>query len=318
METLSREGLLDDAARADALETLAADASWWRPLSQLLGALGTALVLSGVLYFFAANWSGLSRFEKLGLAAVLLLAALLLALWKGLDRPSGRLAFVSATILTGAFLAVFGQVYQTGADAWQLFATWAILTLPWMLTSRFMGHVVTWLVVLQVAIGTLWCQELHPALRELPSGLFFCLALVSFGALALFQALADRGEDWMDSPWARRLLLAAGLACLVLPTCVLIVEPADATRVTPLVALSALVAIPASWWWHRSRRHDLAALALTAFAAASILLTAIGKPLFELSDEWPMFIVFGLIVSAAIGGATMLLRREQLALRRRP
>ena len=89
---MSREGLLDEAARADALETLAAEASWWRPLSLLLRALGTALVLSGVIYFFAANWSGLGRFEKLGLAALLLASALALALIKGIDTAAGRLA----------------------------------------------------------------------------------------------------------------------------------------------------------------------------------------------------------------------------------
>jgi uncharacterized membrane protein len=318
IEALHREGLLDEAARGEALETLARETDWWRPLSLLLGALGTALMLSGVIYFFAANWSGFSRFEKLGLAAVLPALALGLALGKGIDGQLGRLALLSATVLTGAFLAVFGQVYQTGADAWQLFATWVVLTLPWMLVSRFLGHVATWLVVLHVAIATLWLQDLHPGARVFPSGLCLTLALVSLGAIALLGWLDEKGEHWTASPWARRLLLGSALASLTLPACMYVVAWDETSAITPLVAILALAAIGCSWWWHRARQPDLAALALTALAAAAIALTAIGKPLFELSDEWPMFILFGFIVSATIGGLTVLLRREQQAIRRRP
>jgi len=316
IETLSRAGLLDRAARADALETLAGEADWWRPASLLLAALGTALVLSGVIYFFAANWSGLTRFEKLGLAAFLLVLALGLALWRGLDTLAGRLALLSATVLTGAFMAVFGQVYQTGADAWQLFATWAVLTIPWMVVSRSIAHVITWLVVLELAVGIAWMQELHPGLWQFPAGLCLTLALVNLAALVILDGLAEGGEDWARRTWARLLLLAAALAALVLPTCVLIITPTDVTKSAWVTAALVLAAIAASWWWHRSRCPDLSALAVTAMALLALVLTGIAKPLFELSEDWPAFILFGLIVSALVAGATKRLRREQLAMRR--
>ena len=37
-------------------------------------------------------------------------------------------------------LAFVGQTYQTGADAWQLFATWAALALVWALGRRRKGR----------------------------------------------------------------------------------------------------------------------------------------------------------------------------------
>ncbi len=272
-------------------------------------------MLSGVIYFFAANWSGLTRFEKLGLAAVLLVFALVLALWRGLDTMAGRLALLSATVLTGAFMAVFGQVYQTGADAWQLFATWAVLTLPWMVVSRFTAHVIAWLVVLELAVGTAWMQELHPGLWQFPAGLCLTLALLNLAALVILDGLAEGGERWARRSWARLLLLAAALAALVLPTCVLIITPTNVTKSAWVAALLALAAIAGSWWWHRSRCPDLPALAVTAMALLALVLTGIAKPLFELNDDWPAFMFFGLVVSALVAVATMRLRREQVAMR---
>src|SRR5699024_11365250 len=42
-----------------------------------------------------------------------------------------QLLLLIASIITGSLLALFGQVYQTGADTWQLFFAWAILITPW-------------------------------------------------------------------------------------------------------------------------------------------------------------------------------------------
>ena len=54
--------------------------------------------------------------------------------WTGCPaRPS----CVLLSLLTGALLALSGQVYQTGADTFELFAWWAVLILPWVLVSRF-------------------------------------------------------------------------------------------------------------------------------------------------------------------------------------
>ena len=315
VEDLHRAGLLSDLAREEALERIAADRSWWRPFSALLAMLGTALLLAGAIFFFASNWDGLSRFEKLGLALVPLLVSLAVALWRGIDALSGRLALTAATVSVGLVLAVFGQVYQTGADAWQLFASWSLLTVGWAALSRFTGHLVTWMVVFQTALATAWGQELHPGVPDFPAGLFLLLAASSLGLLALLVLLARSGQEWAERPWAQRLLLAAGLAQLVLPTCILIVEPDQVTALGGLTAVLALVAVGASWWLHRRLRADLPSLALTACAGLAIVLTCIGKPLFEASDDWPAVFLFGLIVTAAVAGAVLLLRREQRAMK---
>ena len=49
----------------------------------------------------------------------------------GLDAVAGRISLFATAFLSGILLAVFGQVYQTGADPYGLFLAWALLILPW-------------------------------------------------------------------------------------------------------------------------------------------------------------------------------------------
>ena len=48
---------------------------------------------------------------------------------------------IAASVLVGVLLAVIGQVYHTGADAYSLFAAWTLLILPWTLASRSAARV---------------------------------------------------------------------------------------------------------------------------------------------------------------------------------
>ena len=76
-----------------------------------------------------------------------------LAYWRlGPERATGKAALLVAAILLGVLLALFGQTYQTGADTWELFATWAALITPWVIVGRFAGLWMLWLALLNVAI----------------------------------------------------------------------------------------------------------------------------------------------------------------------
>lgn len=98
---------------------------------------GVIFMLAGIVCFFAYNWAQLGKLFKLGLPFSLFVVLGILTVLKGTDGLFGKLTSVSAAFMTGVFLAVFGQVYQTGADAWQLFALWAALILPLVILTRF-------------------------------------------------------------------------------------------------------------------------------------------------------------------------------------
>lgn len=141
-------------ARADA----ALDA--WRPwLVLMFLALGAALTLAAIVYFFAYNWSWLRPAMRFALVEGGFAACVGSAMAMQTRSPrAADIALTAAATLTGVFWAVFGQIYQTGADAWQLFALWALCVTPWLLLRPSAALWALWLTVANIALG-LWAAQ---------------------------------------------------------------------------------------------------------------------------------------------------------------
>lgn len=116
-------------------------------LALISAVLSLVFLSSGVVTWVAANWQSISSTQKLLLVqcVLLLIGVSLVALRQrsGTDGVSRRLsnywwyqslAFLGA-VVSGALIALVGQIYQTGADTWQLFAVWFVLILPWLAFS---------------------------------------------------------------------------------------------------------------------------------------------------------------------------------------
>lgn len=116
---------------------------------QLAGVLSLA---AGVVFLVAANWSKLGVAGRFVLVQGILVVSVALALWKSPPQPLGRYALLMAFIATGALLALFGQTYQTGADVYELFLTWAVLGLPLVVAGQWSVLCAAWLLVLNCAL----------------------------------------------------------------------------------------------------------------------------------------------------------------------
>ena len=94
-----------------------------------------------------------------------LLAAAAVAVLAAAARPALRVPGALAALLaTGALFAYFGQTYQTGADPWQLFALWALLTLPLALAARSDALWLPWcLVAMAAPSGAARIASVRPA-----------------------------------------------------------------------------------------------------------------------------------------------------------
>jgi uncharacterized membrane protein len=191
---------------------LPAPTDWVRFVEQLLLWLGAVLIAAGVGFFVAYNWQDLGRFEKLALVQGLVVAALTVVGWKGLDGAAGKAALFGATLLVGALLALVGQIYQTGADTFELFAAWGLAILPWVLVARFAPLWVLWLAIANLAI-VLYYTTFGGLLGVLfgPERLLWVLLALNTVALVLWESLAAAGIRWLGGRWAPRLLaLASG------------------------------------------------------------------------------------------------------------
>ena len=271
--SLSPEGV----RRALDIATTTPDAaSWTRFLARALTFLGAALVLAGIVCFFAFNWDRLGRFGKLGLIELGILGAVLIALWR-LPRLSGQVALTGAAVLVGPLLGVYGQTYQTGADPYGLFLTWALLVAPWVIAARFTALWVVEVVLLDVALGLWWSQVGRPSwvYGEFGPGLF--VGLVHGAAVVGWEWQARRGEPWLTEKWAPHELTLSGLIALLMPAASFVLQPvereASVVNVVPAAGLVLLVAaIAAVFWYHRQIRADR--FMVTAAGAAGLGLAA--------------------------------------------
>ncbi len=103
--------------------------------------LGVTLVISALVYFFAANWGGLERSEKVGLITILVLGfyglAFLLERVLSVRPLVGKLAFFSGVLAFGVSVALLGQVYNSHADSYLLFLVWLVPALLFSLITRY-------------------------------------------------------------------------------------------------------------------------------------------------------------------------------------
>ena len=200
-------GILPDSAR------------WLRFIDGLLLLTGALALASGVVFFVAFNWDALGRFGKFALIQALLLAAVLLYWRLGALRTAGQAALLLAAILLGVLLALYGQTYQTGADPWQLFATWALLMLPWAAVGRFAPLWLLWLLLLNLA-ATLYYDARFGLLGVAfasKDDLVWLLFLLNSAAWVVWEAAARR-FDWLSlRRWPVRLIAtASGFAITIL------------------------------------------------------------------------------------------------------
>jgi uncharacterized membrane protein len=117
---------------------------------------GVSSLAAGVVFFVAANWSELRIVGRFVLLEALLLAALMLAFWRPPPHSTGRYALLAAFVIAGALLALFGQTYQTGADVYELFLSWAALGLPIIVAGQWSVLWAAWILVLNLALA-LFC-----------------------------------------------------------------------------------------------------------------------------------------------------------------
>jgi hypothetical protein len=123
---------------------------------RMLRLAGVLSLAAGVVFFVAANWDALAVVGRFALVESALVASAGLALFRPPPRATGRHALLLALFMTGALIALFGQTFQTGADAYELFLTWAALGLPFAIAAQWSVTWAAWLVVLNTALG-LYC-----------------------------------------------------------------------------------------------------------------------------------------------------------------
>ncbi len=295
-----------------AAEVLPGPAGWRRFIDRLLLALGSLLVAAGVIFFIAYNWRELGRFAKFGLVEALIVVALTVC-WKfGLERPAGKAALGAAALLAGGLLALVGQTYQTGADTWELFFTWAALILPWMLVGRHAVLWVGWLVIANLA-AALYFITFRGFLWWLggPRETLWALFALDTAALAVWELARRGGVAWLQERWPARLLVLASGASIALLAMIAIFEHRATSDTTALLGWALWIG--AAYWIYRRLIVDLFALAVGVFSVIVVVSSWLAHHLG--SRDAGGFLLISLVVIGLAAGGALWLRRtaEELA-----
>lgn len=246
--------------------------SWHQFIETLLLWLGTLALALALMFFVAFNWSELGRFAQFALVE----AAIILAMAVYYKMPKESLvataSLVLASLFLGVLLALYGQTYQTGADTWQLFFTWALLILPWTLLAKLPAQWILWITLLNLSIGFYF--ESHVWVFSY-SGTFLLWTLFIFNlSVHILWELSSHFLKHEDSEawYIRLLVLAAGVPLTWLMfVAVVDKEPALGTFVVWVLYLSALYVM------YKRIKPDLFILAWGCFSAITIIITFLAR-----------------------------------------
>ncbi|MDM1346727.1 DUF2157 domain-containing protein [Myroides marinus] len=151
---LKEHSTLSDIQLGELLEQKSyADYSDWNKFIKYFTlVLGAGFLISGIIFFFAYNWADLNKYAKFGLIFSLLVLSVGGAVYAKASVIVKQVCLLSASVLVGVLFAVYGQVYQTGANAYDLFLMWVLAITPWTVLNKFTPH---WLVYAVLANTTL-------------------------------------------------------------------------------------------------------------------------------------------------------------------
>lgn len=165
--------------------------SWQQFLRLFFMSLGVGFTTAGIIFFFAYNWASMHKFFKLGLieGGILLLTLVLVVAKIPLDIK--KIILTGVSILVGVLFAVFGQIYQTGANAYDFFLGWTMAIVIWVVISNFAP---LWLVFITLINTTLilYAEQVAQDWSEIfVFALLFCINALFLIAFLLVKKINE-------------------------------------------------------------------------------------------------------------------------------
>ena len=155
IQIISRHSNLSESSIDKLLkqEIYSSTSSWGKFLRLFFISLGIGFTTVGIIFFFAYNWSDLHKFFKIGLIESLLVVITLVILYSKISLDIKNILLTGASMLVGVLFAVFGQIYQTGANAYDFFLGWTVFVTLWVLVSNFAPLWLIFIVLINITLG---------------------------------------------------------------------------------------------------------------------------------------------------------------------
>jgi len=181
----------------------AGQAEWTRFTDMLLLSIGLTFLTLGAIFFFAYNWENLHKFVKLGMVGTLILTGILSVLLTRKNILVSNILLTGTSMLVGLLFSVFGQIYQTGADAYDFFLGWTVFIFLWAVISDF---AVLWLMLILLinTTFTLYANQTGPDWSFTLTSLL--LFLINVFALLIVRIAYSKGLISSPPGWFLKIV----------------------------------------------------------------------------------------------------------------
>ena len=183
--------------------------SWLKFLRLLFISLGVSFTTAGIIFFFAYNWNDLDKFIKMGLIEVLIVLTTSTVLFSQFKLDIKNILLTGASVLVGVLFAVFGQIYQTGANAYDFFLGWTLCISLWVFVANFPP---LWLVYFTLVNTTFVCYS-EQISNWSNHSMFFMQFILNAFFLLFFIVLKEKVKGLIAPTWFLNVLALATVCC---------------------------------------------------------------------------------------------------------
>ncbi|GAB3414346.1 DUF2157 domain-containing protein [Niabella aquatica] len=264
--------------------------AWQKFLLLFFISLGIGFAASGIVFFFAYNWADLHRFTKTGLIELLIIATTCLVLFLKINITGRNIILTAAAVLVGVLFAVFGQIYQTGANAYDFFLAWTLFITLWVFVAGFAPLWLLYLILINTTL-ILYAQQVAGNWSEV---LVFTLLFIINAAVPVTAALIARYRKMANMPvW---FLHTVALAAVISATTGIITGIFDDHQVAfPVLILLTLTGFTLGIWYALKTKNGFY-LAIIPFGIIVIMSALFIK----ISDGEMMFLLVGLFIITSV------------------
>lgn len=277
LRQLYHNGIISQSAYTRACQAACLQKNWIDWLKQQIMALTVLFFLSGIIFFFAFNWEQMSHVQKLGLIESGLLAFVIGSCYLGIESRFGQISLLCASVMVGAFLLVFGQIYQTGADSYQLFLSWSLFILPWVLISRFTPQWILLLVLLNITL-ILYGSKNHYYWYDYNNSTLLSLTLLNMVFLLLREYAEQKSILWANGKINKVIILLMLLWPMTLSALESVFEM---HKENALLSLLWVITMIMGFYWYKTRRKDAISFSLIILSIYLVGITFITRTIFE-------------------------------------
>ena len=264
--------------------------SWQKFLRLFFISLGIGFTTAGIIFFFSYNWADLHKFIKLGLIEGLIVITILTVLFTKISLDIKNILLTGASILVGVLFAVFGQIYQTGANAYDFFWGWTMFITLWVVISNFAP---LWLIFITLINTTLILYSQQVAHKWSEVFVFTLLFVINilFLTIALFGKKINKK---IKSPiWFSNVI---ALACVSSSTIGIVLGIFDKNQTSFFVLIVITSILYALGIKYGLKMKSGFYLSIIPFS----IIIIISAFLIKISDDAGMFFFISLFVIASV------------------